>query len=369
MSALANAHDAINLGQGFPDGDGPQDIRDIAARAISAGPNQYVPIEGIAPLREAIAADNKRFYDLDINPDTETLVVGGATVGLAAAFLGYLAPGDEAVVLAPFYECYAPQIEATGAAIRFVELQPPHWRLDADALEVAITPRTKLIVINTPHNPLGKVMSTEELDIVAAAAVRHDLIVVADEVYEHITFDDKPHISIMTRPGMRDRSIRIGSAGKTFSLTGFRIGYVTGPEHLVTGLKKAHQHLTYTCPGPLQEAVAAGLRLGDAYYHELRADMTTQRDLLNAGLQEAGFDVLPCEGSYFITVDINSVGRDDDRAFCEEITKEAGVAAVPISAFYHPSIEKTPRNYVRFCFCKKPEVLREAADRLARYLR
>ncbi|MEO1136173.1 MAG: aminotransferase [Pseudomonadota bacterium] len=367
MSRLAHQHGAINLGQGFPDEDGPAVILETAAQAVIAGPNQYAPVEGLPELREAVARDNKRFYDLDINPMTETLIVSGATEGLAAAFLGFLQPGDEAVLLAPFYECYAPQVEATGARLRVVDLQPPAWRLDASALEAAITANTKVIVINTPHNPLGKVMTHAELEIVADAARRHDLIVVCDEVYEHLIFDGQAHIPLMTLPDMFERTIRIGSAGKTFSLTGFRIGYVTGPEALITAVMKAHQHLSYTSPGALQKATAVGLALGDAYYAAFRRDMQDKRDHMAAGLERAGFDVLPCDGTYFITVDIRSVGRDDDDAFCREITEKAKVAAVPISAFYHPSQSSAPRSYARFCFCKKQSILEEAAQRLATY--
>ncbi|WDI32354.1 aminotransferase [Hyphococcus flavus] len=367
MSALAREHDAINLGQGFPDEDGPKAIRELAAHLTVEGPNQYAPVGGVPELREAVAYDNKRFYGLDIDPLTQTLIVSGATEGLAAAFMGFLSPGDEAVLLAPFYECYAPQIEAAGAAIRFVDLEPPEWRLNADALEAAVTKKTKLIVINTPHNPLGKVMTLGELEIVADVASRHDLIVVCDEVYEHLIFDGAKHIPLMTLPGMFERTIRIGSAGKTFSLTGFRIGYVTGPEDLITGVLKCHQHLAYTSPMPYQSAVACGLRMGDDYYAAFVADMQAKRDLMSAGLKRTGFKVLPCDGTYFITVDINSVGRDDDVAFCEEITEHAKVAAVPISAFYHSSQEDAPRNFARFCFCKKPDVLEEACDRLRTY--
>ncbi len=368
MSALARKYDAINLGQGFPDEDGPEEILRMASDAIMEGPNQYAPVEGVPALRKAIAADNKRFYNLDIDPSTETLVVSGATEGLAAAFFGFLEPGDEAVLLAPFYECYAPQIEATGASIRFVDLEPPNWTLDAGALENAITDKTKLIVINTPHNPLGKVMTRDELEIVAEAARKHDLIVVCDEVYEHLIFDGRPHIPLMTLPDMRERCIRIGSAGKTFSLTGFRIGYVSGPASLITAVMKAHQHLAYTSPAPLQLAVAKGFALGDDYYRTFRADMQEKRDFLRAGLARAGFDVLPCDGTYFITVDIRSVGASDDADFCRMITEKAKVAAVPLSAFYHPSQENAPRVYVRFCFCKRIEVLKDATDRLSQYL-
>lgn len=369
MSALARRHGAINLGQGFPDEDGPKEILEIAARATIEGPNQYAPVEGIAELRQAVADDNKRFYDLDIDPETETLVTSGATEALAAAFLGILEPGDEAIVLAPFYECYAPQIEAAGAKLVPVSLTLPSWRLDAGALEAAITGRTKLIAINTPHNPLGKVMDDNELEIVAEAARRHDLIVVCDEVYEHLIFDDVPHKPLMTWPDMFERTIRIGSAGKTFSLTGFRLGYVTGPAPLITAVMKTHQHLAYTSPAPLQKAVAAGLAMGDEYYAEFRRAMQEKRDFISAGLRDAGFKTMPCEGTYFVTVDINSVDRDDDAAFCREITEKAKVAAVPISAFYHPTQSEAPRNYARFCFCKKRDVLEEACSQLGDYFR
>lgn len=367
MSRLAREHGAINLGQGFPDEDGPAEIRKRAADLTATGPNQYAPVEGVASLRQAIAADNKRFYDLDIDPESQTLVTSGATEALAAAFLGFLSAGDEAIVLAPFYECYAPQIEAAGARVVPVSLAPPSWRLSADALAAAITPATRLIVINTPHNPLGKVMDASELEIVATAARKHDLIVVCDEVYEHLLFDDRKHVTMLSLPDMFERSIRIGSAGKTFSLTGFRIGYVTGPASLITGVMKAHQHLSYTSPAPYQEAVAFGLGFGDAYFAEFRADMQRKRDRMSEGLAAVGFDVMPCDGTYFLTVDIRSVGREDDAGFCREITENAKVCAVPISAFYHPSSDEIPRCYARFCFCKKLDVLDEAARRLKDY--
>ncbi|MBT8472266.1 MAG: aminotransferase class I/II-fold pyridoxal phosphate-dependent enzyme, partial [Marinicaulis sp.] len=325
MSALAREHDAINLGQGFPDEDGPAEILQRAAETTIEGPNQYPPVEGLPELREAIVYDQKRFYDLDINAANETLVTSGATEALAAAFLGFLQPGDDAVLLAPFYECYAPQIEAAGASIKFVSLAPPEWRLAADALEAAISTNTKIIVINTPHNPLGKVMGRDELEIVADAARRHDLIVVCDEVYEHLIFDGAPHIPLMTLPEMFDRTIRIGSAGKTFSLTGYRLGHVVGPAPLIEGVRKAHQFLAYCSPPSLQKAVALGFRLGDEYYAAFRTDMQAKRDRMARGLRAAGFNVLPCEGTYFITVDINSVGRDDDVDFCREITTKAKV--------------------------------------------
>ncbi|MBI1391693.1 MAG: aminotransferase [Alphaproteobacteria bacterium] len=367
MSALAAEHGAINLGQGFPDEDGPQEMLDLAAEALRRGPNQYAPVEGVPALRAAVAADNKRFYGLEIDPQTETLVVSGATEGLAAAFLALLNPGDEAIVFSPFYECYAPQIEAAGARLVAVPLSPPGWRIDASALAAAITDRTKLIVVNTPHNPLGKVMSADELEIVAGVARANDLYVVCDEVYEHLVFDGRAHVPLMSLRGMRERTVRIGSAGKTFSVTGFRIGYLTGSTDMIMALMKAHQFIAYTSPAPLQEAVAAALGMGDEYYATFRAGMQAKRDRLAAGLAGAGFEVMPCEGTYFLTVDIRSVGRDDDVAFCREITEKARVAAVPLSAFYASGETAKPRHYARFCFCKKPDVLDEAAARLRAY--
>lgn len=365
MSRLARAHGAINLGQGFPDQDGPPEMLALAAKAIIDGPNQYAPVEGTPELRAALARDNKRFYGLDIDPATEVMVTTGATIALAAIFQAMLTPDDEVVLFSPFYESYAPQIEATGAGLRIVDLLAHGGRIDAGALESAITTRTKMIVINTPHNPLGRVMSAAELEIVAAAAARHDLIVVCDEVYEHLVFDGRRHVPLMTLPGMRERTLRIGSAGKTFSVTGFRIGYVTGAAPLIAAAMKAHQFLDYTSPTALQTAVAAALAYGDDYYDRFRADLEEKRDVLAAGLKRAGFAVLPCEGAYFLTVDIRSVGRSDDAAFCREITERARVAAVPISAFYHPTQTDAPRHFARFCFAKRHEVLEEASARLA----
>lgn len=367
MSSLANAHGAINLGQGFPDEDGPQEILEAAARAVIAGPNQYVPVIGLPALRQALARANKRFYDLDIDWESETLIVAGATEGLAAAFLGILQPGDEAILFAPVYDCYAPMIEAAGAKPVIVNLAAPGWRIDEQALRAAITPKTKLIAVNTPHNPTGHVMARGELEMIAKIVAEHDLIAVCDEVYEHLVFDRRDHVPLMTLPGMRERSIRIGSAGKTFSLTGWRIGYVTGPERLIAAVMKAHQFIAYTCPGHLQAAVAQGLDMPDAYYQGFLAGMQEKRDLMREGLLSAGFEVLACEGTYFMSVDIRSVGGKADMAFCREITEKAKVAAVPVSAFYPPQAERAPDHYARFCFCKKPEVLEEASLRLKRY--
>jgi aspartate/methionine/tyrosine aminotransferase len=366
MSALANRCGAVNLGQGFPDEDGPAGLIDIAARAIEKGPNQYAPVQGVEALRRAVADANRRFYDLDVDWQSQTLVTAGATAALASSFLAFLRPGDEAILLAPCYDTYAPMVEAAGAVAKAAPLAPPSWRIDRDQILSFVTDKTRVIAINSPHNPTGRSLTRAELEAIAGIAIEHDLLVICDEVYEHLVFDGARHVPLMTLPGMAERTIRIGSAGKTFSMTGWRIGYVTGPEPLVTAIMKAHQFIAYVCPPHLQIAVAAGLKFPDAYFEDFTAGMQAKRDRMIDGLKGAGFDVLPCEGTYFATVDIRSVGRDDDMAFCKEITEKAGVAAVPVSAFY-PAAAPAPRHYARFCFCKKADVLDEASARLRRY--
>jgi aspartate/methionine/tyrosine aminotransferase len=369
MSALARAHDAVNLGQGFPDEDGPREILETAARAILEDGNQYAPVMGVPALRSAVARANRRYYGLDIDPETETLVTAGATEGLASAFLALLQPGEEAILLAPFYDSYLPMVEAAGAKAVVIPLQPPDWRLSADALAAAISPRTKLIAVNTPHNPTGKVWRREELEVIAEACRGHDLIALCDEVYEHLVFDGARHETLAAMDGMRTRTLRIGSAGKTFSLTGWRIGYMTGPARLIEGVMKAHQFVAYTSPPHLQKAVASGLDLPDSYYQRFTAAMQEKRDFMRAALEGAGFAVLPCEGTYFMLADIRSVGfKGADDAFCRLITQEAKVAAVPVSAFY-PTADEAPRHLARFCFCKKRDVLEEAGRRLKAYFR
>ena len=368
MSALANKHGAVNLGQGFPDEDGPEALRRRAAEAIIKGPNQYAPTLGLPALRQAVARANARFYGIDVDWEAETLICAGASEALAAAFLGVLEPGDEAILLAPVYDSYAPMVEAAGARPVFVRLSPPDWRIPVDEIAAAVTDKTKLIAVNTPHNPCGVVARQEELAAIARLCVDHDLIAVCDEVYEHLLFDGRPHTPLMTFPGMRDRAVRIGSAGKTFSMTGWRIGYATAAPRLIDAMAKTRQFLSYTLPPHTQIAVAEGLDYPDAYYEAFAADMQAKRDVLVAGLRDVGFKVRSPEGTYFLTVDIRDVGYEgDDMAFCTEITEKAGVAAVPMSAFYPEGDDAAPRNYARFCFCKKPEVLEEACGRLKAY--
>lgn len=366
MSALAKDHGAVNLGQGFPDEDGPSALVETAIAALRDGPNQYAPVQGTPELRSAVAAANRRFYGLEIDWQTETLVTAGATEALAAALFATLSAGDDALLIAPCYDSYAPIVEAAGARPIYLNLQPPFWRIDAEALKTVITPNTRIIVINSPHNPTGRVLTNEELQAIADIACERDLIIICDEVYEHLVFDGAPHLPLMTFPGMRERCVRIGSAGKTFSMTGWRIGYATGPEALITGMLKAHQFITYTCPPHLQYAVASGLNFSDEYFSRFTSMMQAKRDMIIRKLVDVGFDALPCEGTYFVTADFSRLSRLDDVDFCRELTMKAGVAAVPVSAFY-PAVDAAPRSLARFCFCKRPEVIEEAALRLKRY--
>lgn len=364
MSALAVKHQAVNLGQGFPDGAGPDDVRAVARERLESGPHQYPPFQGIPELRAAVADHDRRFYGLDVTA-ANVLVTSGATEALASAFFALLAPGDEAIVIDPSYDSYRPIIRAAGATVRALRLQPPHWSFTAADLEAVFNERTKLIVLNTPMNPVGKVFTDEELALIADFCRRFDVYAVCDEVYEHLLFDGRVHKPLMTLPGMFERSVRIGSAGKTFSLTGWKVGYITGPEALIGILSKAHQFLTFTTPPNLQHGVAHGLLKDGSYFTGLAADMQARRDRLAAGLTAVGFRLLPCDGTYFLIADYSAFapGMSAD-AFCEFLTREAGVAAIPVSAFY----EDPPADpLIRFCFCKSDATLDEACARLARY--
>jgi len=365
MSALATRHGAINLGQGFPDTDGPDDVVQAAADALRDGRNQYPPLTGVPELRTAVAAANARFYGLEVDPATEVVVTSGATEAITACLMALLNPGDEVVLIEPLYDTYLPVVRLLGAIPRLVRLQPPKWELPRAELAAAFGPRTKAILLNTPMNPTGKVFTAAELAFIADLVAKHDTYAICDEVYEHLTFDGWRHIPLMTLPGMRDRCLRIGSAGKTFSLTGWKIGYVTGPAALCGIVAKAHQNLTFTTPPNLQRAVAVGLAKDDAYFAGLGAALGAKRDRLSAGLSAIGFQVLPAMGSYFVTADFAPLGfHGDDVAFCRHITEHAGVTAIPVSAFYEG---EAPGHYARFAFCKQDAVLDEAVARLARH--
>jgi N-succinyldiaminopimelate aminotransferase len=367
MSRLAIEHKAVNLGQGFPDEDGPEDIRRVAADALMAGPNQYPPMMGVIELRQAVAEHNKRFYDLDVDWQTETMVTSGATEALTDCFMGLIEPGDEVVLIEPLYDCYLPIVQRAGAIPKLVRVAPPDWALPRQALEEAFSDRTKLILLNSPQNPAGKVYTRDELEFIAALLIKHDAYAVCDEVYEHIVFDGRQHIPLMTLPGMRDRCVRIGSSGKTFSVTGWKVGYLTAAPEILTPISKSHQFVTFTTAPNLQIATAYGLRKDDSYFDGLAGDQQQKRDRLAGGLERIGFEVMPVEGTYFLSVDVRSIGfNGDDEEFCRHITVEAGVTAVPVSAFYQGDDIK---HFARFCFAKKDEVLDEAVARLERHFK
>jgi N-succinyldiaminopimelate aminotransferase len=364
MSALAAATGSINLGQGFPDTDGPAEVLDAAVEAIRTGQNQYPPGPGLPVLRTAIAEHQQRFSGLAYDPDTEVLVTAGATEALAGALLGLLDTGDEVVLFEPMYDSYQACIALAGATARPVTLRPPGYGFDPDELRAAISPKTRLLLVNTPHNPTGKVLDAAEMQMIADLAIDHDLIVVTDEVYEHLCFDGTRHLAMATLPGMRDRTLSISSGGKTFNTTGWTIGWMCGPAPLVTAARTAKQFLTYVNGGPFQVGVAAGLRLPDSYFEHLAADLQAKRDRLVPGLVAAGFEVYPTSGTYFVTVDIRPLRADGDgMAFCRELPRRAGVVAIPNEVFY--ADRHQGRHLVRFAFCKRLDVLDEAVDRLA----
>jgi N-succinyldiaminopimelate aminotransferase len=361
MSALAVATGAVNLGQGFPDTDGPREIAEAAIDAIRAGHNQYPPGIGIPELRHAIAAHQQHWYGLDFDPDTEVLVTAGATEAIAASMLSLCEPGDEVVTFEPYYDSYAASISMAGAERRVVTLRPPDYHFDAAALRAAITPRTRVLLLNSPHNPTGKVFSPAELEAVAEVCRTHDLIAVTDEVYEHLVFEGR-HIPLATLPGMRDRTVTISSGGKTFSFTGWKIGWICASPPLLDAVKTAKQFLTYVNGGPFQYAIAAGLGFPDDRFHAFAADLGRRRDMLCDGLDAAGFTVYRPAGTYFVTTDIRSLGEDDGMAFCRALPERCGVVAIPNVVFYDD--EEAGRSLVRFTFCKRPEVLAEAVERL-----
>ncbi|MFZ0664390.1 MAG: pyridoxal phosphate-dependent aminotransferase [Acidimicrobiales bacterium] len=365
MSALAVATGSINLGQGFPDVDGPDSIKQAAIRAIEAGHNQYPPLIGIPELRSAIASHQKRYNALEFDPDTEILVTAGATEAIASCFLALCETGDEVVMFEPYYDSYAACTAMAGAQHRVVPLRAPDWSFDPEALNNAITDRTRLILLNTPHNPTGKVFSSAELEVIADVCRRHDLVAITDEVYEHLVYEEEfPHISLATLPGMAERTITISSAAKTFSFTGWKVGWACGPSELIAAIRSAKQFLTYVNAAPFQYAIAAGLNESDVYLLEAAEILKQKRDLLAAGLQSVGFRVLPSHGTFFITTDITAVADEDGYTFCLELPQRCGIVAIPSSVFYDDW--DSGRHFVRWMFSKRHEVLAEAVERLGR---
>ncbi|MFF3316655.1 pyridoxal phosphate-dependent aminotransferase [Streptomyces sp. NPDC003035] len=370
MSALALRTGAINLGQGFPDTDGPEQIREAAVRALRDGRgNQYPPGPGVPELREAVAEHQLKHYGLTYDPDTEVLVTVGATEAIAASLLALLEPGDEVIALEPYYDSYAACIAMAGGTRVPVTLRPHDgaFRLDLDELRAEVTDRTRLILLNTPHNPTGTVLSRAELTVIAELAQERNLLVVTDEVYEHLVFDGAEHLPIASLPGMRERTVTIGSAGKTFSFTGWKVGWITATPELTAAVRSAKQFLTYVASGPFQYAVAEALRLPDTYFDDLRADLLARRDLLSDGLAGAGFTVYRPAGTYFVTADIRPLGTSDGIAFCRALPERAGVVAIPNAVFYDHREAGAP--FVRFAFCKRTAVLQEAVERLGRLTR
>lgn len=366
MSALAAKTKSVNLGQGFPDTDGPIEVAQAAAKAVLNGPNQYPPLLGQPDLRAAVAEHAARFYGLSYDPQDEVLITAGATEAIAGAVLSLCDHGDEVITFEPTYDSYGANIAMAGATKRVVLLDAPAYALDVDSLRAHVNERTQVIILNTPHNPTGKVFSRDELAQIADVAIEHDLVVISDEVYEHMVFDGQ-HIPIASLPGMRERTITIGSAGKSFSFTGWKVGWLTAPKPLRDAVMVAKQFLTFVNAAPLQPAVAVGLRLGDEYYNSIVADLRAKRDYLAAGLIECGFDVLNSEGTYFLTADISNISLaagmpNSSIEFCLALPERAGVVAVPSEVFYET--REAGRSLIRFAFCKQNNVLEEAVSRL-----
>lgn len=366
MSALAVQHEAINLGQGFPDTEGPQDILRAAADALMDHRNQYPPLTGVPELRAAVAAANKRFYGLEIDPVAGVCVTSGATEALNSCLTALINPGDEVILIEPMFDTYLPVVKLLGGVPIMVRLEPPNWDLPRAALAAAFSSKTKLLLLNSPMNPTGKVFTLEELTFIAGLLIEYDAYAVCDEVYEHLVFAPAKHIPLMTLPGMAERCLRVGSAGKTFALTGWKIGYISGSNEIVSLAARAHQNITFTSAPNLQRGVAYGLGKPDDYFQSLGTELELRRNIMDHGLRALGFQTLPSDGSYFITADITGLGfAEDDLAFCKTITIEAMVAAIPVSAFYGPN---PPTHLVRFAFCKQPAILHEALARLGTWL-
>ena len=366
MSALAARTGSINLGQGFPDTDGPGEIIEAAVKALRTGHNQYAPGVGVPELRQAVADHQQRWYGLTFDPDSEVLITTGATEAIAAALLALVEPGDEVVALEPYYDSYVAGIAMAGGRRVPVTLRAPEFRLDIEALRAAVSDRTRLLLVNTPHNPTGSVLSDAELSAVAALACERDLLVVTDEVYEHLTFDGREHRPLAGYPGMAERTLTISSAGKTFSVTGWKVGWVCATAPLVRAVNTAKQFLTFTSGAPLQPAIAAALALPDEYFVALREGLQARRDRLCAGLREVGMTVFEPEGTYFATSDVRPLGFEDGVEFCRALPQRCGVVAIPHLVFYDD--QTAGRPLVRWAFCKRDDVLDEAIDRLRRGL-
>ena len=361
MSRLARDHQAVNLGQGFPDDPGPADVRAKAAEAVINGWNQYPPMMGLPELREAVAQHYARFQALALDPTSEIMITSGATEALAGALLALIEPGDEVVLFQPMYDAYLPLVRRAGGVPRFVTLRPPFWTFDEADLAAAFSDRTRVVLFNNPLNPAGVVYDRAALELLAHFCIKHEAIALCDEVWEHVVFDGRAHLPLIAIDGMRERTVKVGSAGKIFSLTGWKVGFVCAAPSVMKALAKAHQFITFTTPPNLQSAVAYGLAKEDWYFAAMRTGFQRSRDRFSKGLAERGFDVLPSAGTYFVNIDIAALGEKDDFSFCTRLVEEHGVAAIPVSAFY---VENPVRTVVRFCFAKHDATLDSALDRL-----
>ena len=367
MSRLAREHDAVNLGQGFPDDPGPEDVRRKAAEAVVGGWNQYPPMLGLPELRQAIVAHYRLWQGLEFDPDTEVMVTSGATEAIAGALLALIEPGDEVVLFQPLYDAYLPLVRRAGGVPRFVRLEPPHWRFSEDMLARAFSPKTRVVLFNNPLNPTGTVYAREDLELLARFCERHDTVAICDEVWEHVVFDGKRHEPLIGMPGMRERCVKIGSAGKIFSLTGWKVGLVCAAPALLRVLAKAHQFITFTTPPNLQTAVAYGLGKADDYFVGMRRDFQRSRDRFADGLRALGFPLLDAQGTYFLNIDLRPLGlNEDDETFCKRLVAEHKVAAIPVSAFY---AAEPITSVVRFCFAKRDQTLDTALERLSGVLK
>jgi N-succinyldiaminopimelate aminotransferase len=367
MSRLAREHDAVNLGQGFPDDPGPEGVRRRAAEAVVGGWNQYPPMLGLPELRQAIVAHYRLWQGLEFDAETEVMVTSGATEAIAGALLALIEPGDEVVLFQPLYDAYLPLVRRAGGVPRFVRLEPPHWRFTEDMLARAFSPKTRVVLFNNPLNPTGTVYAREDLELLARFCARHDAVAICDEVWEHVVFDGKRHQPLIGLPGMRERCVKIGSAGKIFSLTGWKVGFVCAAAPLLRVLAKAHQFITFTTPPNLQAAVAYGLGKADEYFIGMRRDFQRSRDRFADGLRALGFPLLDAHGTYFLNIDLRPLGlNEDDETFCKRLVAEHKVAAIPVSAFY---AAEPITSVVRFCFAKRDQTLDAALDRLSGVLK
>lgn len=363
MSRLAREHDAINLGQGFPDDPGPEDVRQKAAEAVVSGWNQYPPMMGLPELRAAVAKHYAHWQGVSLDPESEIMITSGATEALTGAILTLVEPDDEVVLFQPLYDSYLPIVKRAGGIPKLVRLEPPHWRITEDALRRVFTKKTKVVLFNNPHNPAGVVYSMDDLQLLARFCIESNAVAICDEVWEHVVFDGRKHISMLGVPGMRERTVKIGSAGKIFCLTGWKVGFVCAAPELMRGLSKAHQFITFTTPPNLQAAVAYGLGKSDDYFLGMRRDLARSRDRFASGLKKIGFDPLESQGTYFMNVDLAALGINErDADFCKRLVTEYRVATIPVSAFY---AEDPVTSVVRFCFAKRDATLDGALDRLA----